>query len=935
MPRYAPLPTVSIDPRNEAQIVRDASQRVYQASNQTLNDFSAGNPLAALLEGQAFAQGEFLFWANQLPQKILIEWIGPFLGAMRRLGTPSVARVLITIDPSDTIITVAAGTRINTSPNLTGGESFSFLLNQDAIFSPGETFAFASVTSEYVGSIYNVPAGAINSPGAISIPGLVITNPQPATGGSDVETFNEVQERFFTLIRRRNPVSETDWENFFIDLYGLGTLTSVQPNRPTPGPYNYLKDYLQANGQISFFVLGPNGVELTNEQLLRGQKIVNFSTPVELKAHLYPMTLSQVQYSVKMEINANGPYFGDMKTSALSFRDSLSTIFTPGVIYPASSPPSISEIDAAFYATIPSTTRYVDPNIIDSAAYNTPVFVHKTSATYSQVRSFEPTQELLSVNDLVETTLPAPIYFPVIEAFTPYSSSKKDQTIYGNLTLKQVKQLTAGVFFQGDVVTLDSNNAITLHIVLDNINIASSAEILKYVAQGRISPAKQISPWVEGNTYKNATGNLLDPDLIAYDYAADEFIPEGSGPIHMRVGALIWYVTKNFTLGSATNDLTGAVQESKLGIAITVEELEEGQSYTAGQWVKTAQVGSGPNQQVDPNYFYVDTSKGAVTKYAYVETNFTYSQGELTVSEYFEELTNQGLIKTVSLFNGDKGLPIYKYKPRFQAGEYLEYRKTVNSSPLYFTAAKFFTPNTSQIQPLIDQGLVIPIATTDANRVKLSRQLIDGSIRTPVKMFTFFEGEQTYFRDGSDIKTYIALQSVSPIFDFYVYLENKVFESVDNTSMSNFVLNPVYIPYYNPKYALNSEDVIVSEDGKNYYRVMTAFTPPQTTTGWSGVEALNTTRYEEYAGNLLRIVRRYECNDEILSQLGKDVSAIKLGVADITLIPRNVERSNSDQQYTYVLENTNSASTTPELSWYTGTKYQYRPPNYGNGTLSL
>ena len=67
MARFAPLPPISIDPRNEAAIVQAASQKVYQASNQTLNDFSAGNPLATLLEGLSFAQGEFLFWANQLP----------------------------------------------------------------------------------------------------------------------------------------------------------------------------------------------------------------------------------------------------------------------------------------------------------------------------------------------------------------------------------------------------------------------------------------------------------------------------------------------------------------------------------------------------------------------------------------------------------------------------------------------------------------------------------------------------------------------------------------------------------------------------------------------------------------------------------------------------------------------------------------------------
>jgi len=142
MARYAPLPSVSIDPRNEAQIVQDASQRVYEASGQTLNDFSAGNPLAALLEGQAFAQGEFLFWANQLPQSILIEWLGPFLGAMRRLGTPAVARLLITVPASDVVTFIPAGTAFTTDPNQTGGEVFTFISDEEVSVPAGESTAY-------------------------------------------------------------------------------------------------------------------------------------------------------------------------------------------------------------------------------------------------------------------------------------------------------------------------------------------------------------------------------------------------------------------------------------------------------------------------------------------------------------------------------------------------------------------------------------------------------------------------------------------------------------------------------------------------------------------------------------------------------------------------------------------------------------------------
>ena len=39
--RYSPLPSVDLDPRNEAALVQAATQRVYEASGQTLNDFSA------------------------------------------------------------------------------------------------------------------------------------------------------------------------------------------------------------------------------------------------------------------------------------------------------------------------------------------------------------------------------------------------------------------------------------------------------------------------------------------------------------------------------------------------------------------------------------------------------------------------------------------------------------------------------------------------------------------------------------------------------------------------------------------------------------------------------------------------------------------------------------------------------------------------------
>jgi hypothetical protein len=117
---------------------------------------------------------------------------------------------------------------------------------------------------------------------------------------------------------------------------------------------------------------------------------------------------------------------------------------------------------------------------------------------------------------------------------------------------------------------------------------------------------------------------------------------------------------------------------------------------------------------------------------------------------------------------------------------------------------------------------------------------------------------------------------------------------------------------------------------------MRAFSPLPTVVDWTNTVVANTPRIEEYAGNLLRYVNVYSCDEQIRSQFGRDISAIKLGIAQVTLIPKNEERfNNSLTSYRYVWENAATASETPQLSWFTGTTYLYSPPNYRNGTMGL
>jgi hypothetical protein len=1031
MPRYSPLPSVSIDPRNEADLVQRSAQVVYEASNKALNDFSAGNPLAALLEGQAFAQGEFLYWANQLPDKILIEWIGPFLGAMRRLGTPATAQLTVTTVPRDTAVVVPAGSSFFTDSQKTGGQSFEFISYTDLVIPAGESEGKVSVFSKYVGSLYNAPSKSITNAANTSNVTLSVVNPKPAVGGSDVESFQQVQERFFTLIRRKNPVSETDWQDFFIDLYGVGTITSVQPNRSSKAAYSYETDYSLPNGQVSFFVLGANGLELTEEQLKVGQNAVNFSVPIENQGHLFPITLSQVQYDLTVEVNPNGSFGSNFKQSSLNFRNLLFSVLQPNSVFPATINPTVSDIDAAFYSGFSANTRFIDPHIVSSSAYNTPNSLAKEYATYTNVYEFSPADNLLSVNDLVKVDSPNPSFYPVLSDFTPYSTDKYDQTIYGNIVLKQIKYATTGYFELGDVVYYDGsldNAQQGLHVVLENISLLNPSDIILAIQAGKLSSVKTYSPWSVGNYYQYSLNGIIDPEIIEYDYTSNEFVPATptSVPLNNRPGALVWLVSQNFTLQPASNDITGAQASFKLGAPITTYELTPGNNYTAGTWVYTPQVGSGPNPAIDPNYYYVDILKGAVVKYAYVVSSFTYSPNLETISNYFDSLVGEGIINEVIVFDGNGGLPICKYKPRFDCGQYLEYRESSSSDPSYYMAALPFTPDSNQVQDLLDEGLVINLAPTPdlfaqftsevksgysgqieklsivfggsgytngtyydvplvggygtlatanvivsggvvsyvsvndrgkdyrvSDSLTISNAFLGGAgvglvlsvssiladnqnpLTTPVRMFTFFKGDKTFFRNGSKIQSYTATSSVTPLFNFEVYYNNKIFVETSFSEVGSQSYEGS-IPYYNPLYSDFAEDTLIDIDGRNYYRVMRAFTPPTTVTSWSGSQKTNSCRYEEFTGNLLRFVTKYVCEEPVLPQFGDETSSIKLGVAQITIIPKDTMMGNNkNQRIVYVWENTQSLVESPELSWYTGTSFQFSPPNYREGTLAL
>ena len=279
--------------------------------------------------------------------------------------------------------------------------------------------------------------------------------------------------------------------------------------------------------------------------------------------------------------------------------------------------------------------------------------------------------------------------------------------------------------------------------------------------------------------------------------------------------------------------------------------------------------------------------RSVVNKYAYVQTTFTYQPNAAseTVSVYFDTLVEQAILKEITVLNGDKGLPIYKYKPRFPATTYLEYKPDTASASSYYIAASFFTPDSTDSAVLQEQGLIFPLYINPSQFTQFQTYLAGTTAIKPTRMFRFWKGDRTFFRQQNKVISYTATTNVTPLFNFNIYLENGIFVLTDEYPYSAF-LTQQYIPYFNPAYTLYSEDTVLSEDGRNLYRVMRAFTPPLTVTNWTNTTVTDTARNEEYAGNLLRYVNEYVCEQGILSQLGRDISAIKLGVAQITKIGR-------------------------------------------------
>lgn len=210
--------SIPLDPRSELDLVSEAKLVAFNKSNGALNDFSAGSPLAALIEAQAFVGSELLFYANKAIPSLAIEFYKN-VGVQRRLGTPSVVTLTFELQSSQlTPFYIPQFFEVSDINN-----SVYFKTNNSVVIPPGQTSITVTATSSSIGSNQNVKALSITNI-TQSLTNLnLVKNLVSAQGGSDKETLEETIVRGNLALRTRGLVSADDYERTAEALIGKGS----------------------------------------------------------------------------------------------------------------------------------------------------------------------------------------------------------------------------------------------------------------------------------------------------------------------------------------------------------------------------------------------------------------------------------------------------------------------------------------------------------------------------------------------------------------------------------------------------------------------------------------------------------------------------------------------------------------------------------------
>lgn len=278
----------------EREAARIILERIAQNLPQ-LTDYSPGSPHVVIAEAVAWAQALGLYHIARLPE-ILEEYVVRVLyGGQEAPATPSRTTLVLTFSTP----APSSGRTIPPNTAFVGPGGLVFITTAPYTY-PAGTYGNETSGGGYVyqvpvvcsstGAATNVPANTITRP-QTAIAGLIsVTNPNPATGGRDAETYDEMKARLLKSPPDAKLITQGDYEEFVRYYYGGGRVYVIGPKFPdfaTDDP-NWLAGY------VSLAVLLPDGTPLNDDPILRA--ILTTNSPMGIPRFVAP-TIQTVNIS--------------------------------------------------------------------------------------------------------------------------------------------------------------------------------------------------------------------------------------------------------------------------------------------------------------------------------------------------------------------------------------------------------------------------------------------------------------------------------------------------------------------------------------------------------------------------------------------------------------------------------------------------------------
>lgn len=282
------IPKLVLDPDNDEEMRRQAFQRIRIASNDKITDFSPGSPVAALVEGQVYAQAELSYFMNFLPEALALE-VFRLGGPERSEGTKAIGELTFLLsNPISNDFFIPVGYEISKG-------DLSYRLTEPVNIPAGGLSAIATIEATEPGTAYNLPAYSISQ-------GLGLThlqsvyNVNPIGGGTDLEPLATYVRRASRAFRYRGTlVSKSDYERAAKELLPTGyTAVAI--------PFLSSDRLTDREGHVHLFLLDDNDKPISPALASNVKSQLEEKVPAGFRLWVSSAEVEPLELSVVLEV---------------------------------------------------------------------------------------------------------------------------------------------------------------------------------------------------------------------------------------------------------------------------------------------------------------------------------------------------------------------------------------------------------------------------------------------------------------------------------------------------------------------------------------------------------------------------------------------------------------------------------------------------------